>query len=76
MALLNAPDTLAQRLSLTREPFPASRKIHVNGQRHPQLRVPMREVTLANGEAITLYDTSGPYTDPQAAIAEMARPNP
>jgi len=68
MVLLNAPDALAQRLRLTREPFPASRKIHVPGQLHPQLRVPMREVALANGETITLYDTSGPYTDPQAAI--------
>jgi phosphomethylpyrimidine synthase len=65
---LNAPDALAQLLSLTREPFPASRKIHVPGQLHPALRVPMREVALSNGETITLYDTSGPYTDPQADI--------
>ncbi|MGJ6965322.1 phosphomethylpyrimidine synthase ThiC [Streptosporangium sp. G11] len=28
------------------------------------LRVPMREVRLTNGDAVTLYDTSGPYTDP------------
>jgi phosphomethylpyrimidine synthase len=65
---LNAPDALAQLLSLTREPFPASRKIHVPGQAHPNLRVPMREVALSNGEIVTLYDTSGPYTDPQADI--------
>jgi phosphomethylpyrimidine synthase len=65
---LNAPDTLAHLLSLTREPFPASRKTHVPGRLHPQLRVPMREVALSNGETITLYDTSGPYTDPQADI--------
>jgi phosphomethylpyrimidine synthase len=65
---LNAPDALAHLLSLTREPFPASCKIHVPGQLHPHLRVPMREVMLSNGEAITLYDTSGPYTDPQADI--------
>jgi phosphomethylpyrimidine synthase len=68
MAIVNAPDTLAQLLSLTREPFPASRKVHVAGSVHPQLRVPMREVALSNGETITLYDTSGPYTDPQAGI--------
>jgi phosphomethylpyrimidine synthase len=30
--------------------------------------VPMREVTLTNGEAIALYDTSGPYTEPSAMI--------
>ncbi|UZG42645.1 phosphomethylpyrimidine synthase ThiC [Caldimonas thermodepolymerans] len=65
---MNAPDKLTQLLALTREPFPASRKIHVPGQLHPDIRVPMREVTLTNGEVVTLYDTSGPYTDPQASI--------
>ena len=28
----------------------------------------MREVSLSNGECVTLYDTSGPYTDPAADI--------
>ncbi|MDF2465823.1 MAG: phosphomethylpyrimidine synthase ThiC, partial [Ramlibacter sp.] len=65
---MNAPDKLAQLLSLTREPFPASRKVHVPGTLHPQLRVPMREVALSNGDSATLYDTSGPYTDPSAGI--------
>ena len=65
---MNAPDKLAQLLSLTREPFPASRKTHAPGTLHPQLRVPMREVALTNGETATLYDTSGPYTDPAAEI--------
>jgi phosphomethylpyrimidine synthase len=41
-----------------------SRKIYVVGSR-PEIRVPMREITLSGGELpITLYDTSGPYTDP------------
>jgi phosphomethylpyrimidine synthase len=57
-------------------PIPGSRKIHVEGSR-PDLRVPMREIaqtatpTLFGGEdnpAITVYDTSGPYSDPQAHI--------
>ncbi len=65
---MNAPDRLASLLALTREPFPASRKIHVLGATHAALRVPMREVTLSNDEQITLYDTSGPYTDPAADI--------
>ncbi len=65
---MNAPDKFAQLLSLTREPFPASRKVHVAGTLHPQLRVPMREVSLSNGESATLYDTSGPYTEPGAQI--------
>ena len=57
-------------------PIPGSRKIHVTGSRD-DLRVPMREIaqqrtpTLFGGEdnpAITVYDTSGPYTDPDATI--------
>ena len=28
----------------------------------------MRRVGLTNGESVTLYDTSGPYTDPDATI--------
>src|SRR5262245_53082237 len=41
-----------------------SAKIYVSGSR-PDLRVPMREITLGGGESpLRLYDTSGPYTDP------------
>ncbi len=65
---MNAPDKLATLLALTREPFPASTKIHIPGEIHPDLRVPMREVLLTNGEQVTIYDTSGPYTDPAASI--------
>ncbi|MEA2691427.1 MAG: phosphomethylpyrimidine synthase [Acidobacteriota bacterium] len=59
------------------EPFPASRKVYVPGSL-PGVRVPMREVQLsftqpANGgpavpnPPVTLYDTSGPYTDPDSS---------
>ena len=65
---MNAPDKLAQLLALTREPFPASSKVYLPGQLHPGIRIPMREVKLTNGEAVTLYDTSGPYTDVTADI--------
>jgi phosphomethylpyrimidine synthase len=65
---MNAPDKLTRLLALTREPFPASTKVHVAGQAHPGVRVPMREVRLTNGETVTLYDTSGPYTEPSAEI--------
>ena len=62
----------------TTAPFPASRKVYLNGTR-PDLRVPMREVELtptrsSNGGApaanppVTVYDTSGPYTDPDVTI--------
>ncbi|WP_406399730.1 phosphomethylpyrimidine synthase ThiC [Streptomyces uncialis] len=40
-------------------------KGYVEGSR-PDLRVPVRRVHLTNGKAVTLYDTSGPYTDPHA----------
>jgi phosphomethylpyrimidine synthase len=60
-------------------PFPNSRKIHVQGSR-PDIRVPMRQVEQADTPAsfgseqnppITLYDTSGPYTDPDSSIDLM-----
>ncbi|HUK66758.1 MAG TPA: phosphomethylpyrimidine synthase ThiC [Anaeromyxobacteraceae bacterium] len=60
-------NNLSQLLKLTRAPFPGSRKIYEEGSR-PDLQVPMREITLTNGEVVTVYDTSGPYTDPSVAI--------
>src|SRR6187397_3605244 len=57
-------------------PLPNSRKIHVEGSR-PDLRVPMREIAQSETPAsfgaeanppIVVYDTSGPYTDPDAKI--------
>jgi phosphomethylpyrimidine synthase len=46
------------------QPLPSSRKVYVG-----PLRVPMREITQTGGNPpITVYDTSGPYTDPQARI--------
>ncbi len=61
------------------KPFPKSRKIYVEGSRC-DIRVPMREIvqddTLTSGSPeknppIYVYDTSGPYTDPQARINLM-----
>jgi phosphomethylpyrimidine synthase len=57
-------------------PFPNSHKIHVEGSRN-DIRVPMREITLSETQTsgtpeenapITVYDTSGPYTDPEVSI--------
>ncbi len=71
--------------SITRNPFPASKKVYVRGSIH-DIKVAMREVEtedtlpIANGSGssedaeagepvrITVYDTSGPYTDPEAEI--------
>src|SRR5881398_1527122 len=45
-----------------------SRKIYLTGSR-PDIRVPMREIALSGGNPpLRLYDTSGPYTDPDANI--------
>jgi phosphomethylpyrimidine synthase len=43
-----------------------TRKIYSVGS-DPTIRVPMREVLLTNGESHVVYDTSGPYTDPDVA---------
>lgn len=57
-------------------PFPNSTKIYVEGSR-PDIRVPMREIALSDtptstrpehNPPITVYDTSGPYTDPSVRI--------
>ena len=72
-SLLQQTEQLSE--SVTR-PIPGSRKIFVEGSR-PDLRVAMREIalsqtpTLFGGEdnpPVTVYDPSGPYTDPDARI--------
>ncbi|VTU35896.1 phosphomethylpyrimidine synthase ThiC [Variovorax sp. RA8] len=65
---MNAPDKFASLLTLTREPFPASTKSAIASPRRPDVRVPVRDVLLTNGETVSLYDTSGPYSDPAADI--------
>src|ERR1044071_734558 len=60
-------------LKVTTGPIRGSRKIYVEGR--DGVRVAMRAVALepSSGEApVILYDTSGPYTDPQARIDIMA----
>ncbi|KQR90113.1 thiamine biosynthesis protein ThiC [Burkholderia sp. Leaf177] len=57
-------------------PLPNSRKIYVTGSR-PDIRVPMREITQSDtnesfgsekNPPVYVYDTSGPYSDPDASI--------
>src|ERR1700744_4636026 len=58
-------------LQVAQEALPASRKVYKTGELHKGLRVPMREITLhpSSGEApVTVYDSSGPYTDPTVRI--------
>ncbi|WP_207062382.1 phosphomethylpyrimidine synthase ThiC [Motiliproteus sp. SC1-56] len=58
------------------QPFPGSRKVYIEGSR-PDIRVPMREISLADtptafggepNEPLRVYDTSGPYSDPEVDI--------
>ena len=61
----------AQLLPVVSEPLPASRKVYASGSLHRDIRVPMRQIELhaSAGEApVTVYDSSGPYTDPAVRI--------
>jgi phosphomethylpyrimidine synthase len=51
--------------------IPGSRKVYVPGVLHPDIRVPFREVRVhesANEPPVTIYDPSGPFTDPAAEV--------
>jgi phosphomethylpyrimidine synthase len=72
-------DTAPSQDGITRHPFPSSKKIYVKGEIHPQINVAMREIELEDtldsltgkktpNEPVTVYDTSGPYTDPNKEI--------
>jgi len=63
------PDSQAP-FHVTTGPLPASRRIYLEGEQ-PGVRVPMRAIDLhpSAGEApVVVYDTSGPYTDPDENI--------
>ncbi|MFQ5802613.1 MAG: phosphomethylpyrimidine synthase ThiC [Candidatus Methylomirabilales bacterium] len=63
---------------MTTGPLPASHKIYLQGKLHKDVRVAMREIKVSSGSPggpgsgegetnasyLTVYDTSGPYTDP------------
>ena len=58
-------------IGVTTGPIRGSRKIHVPAPGNPAVRVAMREITLepSSGEPpVRVYDTSGPYTDPDVRI--------
>ncbi len=57
--------------AVTTGPLPASKKIYFEGTQHKDLAVPAREIALhptANEPPVVVYDTSGPYSDPDASI--------
>ncbi|UCS95881.1 phosphomethylpyrimidine synthase ThiC [Echinicola marina] len=65
---------------ITTDPFPNSKKVYVSGEIHP-IKVAMREIglhdtvshldrhqTVEQNAPVTVYDTSGPFTDPNIQI--------
>jgi len=73
-----APDASSR---ITTDPIPGWRRIYVDGTRYSDVRVPFGQVELtptstgSNGSSrlepnapVLLYDTSGPYTDPEVQI--------
>jgi len=70
----NGKEKIPHKDVISRDPFSGSKKIYVSGTLH-DIRVGMRDIdvsnTLGNGSgsaSITVYDTSGPYTDPDTDI--------
>jgi len=72
-------DTAPEENVITTKPFPSSKKIYVPGKIHPEIKVAMREILLDDttnsvtgiktpNQPVTVYDTSGPYTDPVKEI--------
>jgi phosphomethylpyrimidine synthase len=71
-------------IELSRDPIsPNSKKVYVEGKLHPDIQVPFREIKLAStiiqnsagsepieekNDPVLVYDTSGPYTDPEVEI--------
>ena len=72
-------DKIPAEKFISRTPFPSSKKIYVPGNIHPEIKVAMREIALTDttdsvtgtktpNQPVTVYDTSGPYTDPDKTI--------
>jgi len=69
MNIRSNPDTTIP--AVTTGPLPSSRKIFVTPDEASDVRVPLREVILSEGAGepnLPVYDTSGPYTDPDVVI--------
>jgi phosphomethylpyrimidine synthase len=66
---IHQPDISTPKV--TTGPLPASRKVYATPDAAPELRVPVREILLTEAAAeppLPVYDTTGPYTDPEATI--------
>jgi phosphomethylpyrimidine synthase len=81
MGISTKREKIPDQALISRDPFPNSTKVYVKGRLH-DIRVAMREIELDDSfpipgsakrphkgrDSITVYDTSGPYTDPAADI--------
>ncbi len=76
---MSVTEALLTQVGVTTEPLPNSSKKYQTGNLHPEIRVPYREVKLSpskafnsdqliDNEPVVIYDTSGPYTDPDVVI--------
>src|SRR3954452_23467314 len=69
---MNRPVATAElEPAVTTGPLPSSRKIYVTPDEASGVRVPLREIMLSEGAGeptLPVYDTSGPYTDPDVVI--------
>jgi phosphomethylpyrimidine synthase len=68
---MNKPTGTIEPAQIPTGERPGSKKVYQAGVLWPDIRVPFREVAVhpsANEPALTLYDPSGPYTDPAASI--------
>jgi len=71
MANANAAKKTLPEFKVTTGPLPASHKVYVAGEKFPDIRVPLREIELSKGSGqpnFSVYDTSGPFSDPAANI--------
>ncbi len=71
-------DKAPEQQTISTKPFPASKKIFIDGTLHKNIKVAMREISLSptkltggkteDNASVIVYDTSGPYTDENVTI--------
>lgn len=72
-------ERIPSRKVITRTPFPASEKVYIQSKVHKDVKVAMRQISLTDtvhkltgtvekNPPVTVYDTSGAYTDPNVDI--------
>ncbi|MCM8540009.1 MAG: phosphomethylpyrimidine synthase ThiC [Lentisphaeraceae bacterium] len=77
---MNAKADVVRQQIITRDPFPNSKKVYIEGEIHKDIKVAMREISCSptlsskpdvapeENPSILVYDTSGPYTDPNVEV--------